>query len=523
MKLNMSILYDELRAYARSASLRGGQELTLFGCRSFPQDTLQLSSRYVYICTPTELLRIEERQKKDALNFISIGEMNFQSVNWQIIYLKGNIHAEDVLDLVQEVFEDCTEWDTELAAAATVPNNYQVMLDIGARKLWNPIALTDLAMYDLARSGQFVGNAVTWGSLSSGYAELEKSSDQDIATTSHLLRINRTPFYVPNIRNDAQYVMAPIYSHDTICGILKTNDMNQPITAGQLSYVHRIQTWIERATSLTPIPIPLENENLAFADKLLEGVPVNPADVTQALAHHGWCRKEEYILCVSRLISGAEIGTHRAKNYLLRIKSSFPDCIAFIQEPYIILVIRDEPALRSTRIHELKCILDKARLCAGVSLPFVDFMCIKDAFNQAVFALENGVKANSTSQIYDLKDQYTEFVLHIIEKSQGLNCICHAKLLDFAQQGGEKEIIYVRSLREYLTHGCNTSATANAMFIHRNTLRNYLEHLQQGTGIDISSIDEDNLLFLYLSCLCAEYLDAKKEKTDGPHIHRRVN
>lgn len=100
--------------------------------------------------------------------------MNFQSVNWQIIYLKGNIHAEDVLDLVQEVFEDCTEWDTELAAAATVPNNYQVMLDIGARKLWNPIALTDLAMYDLARSGQFVGNAVTWGSLSSGYAELEK-------------------------------------------------------------------------------------------------------------------------------------------------------------------------------------------------------------------------------------------------------------------------------------------------------------------------------------------------------------
>ena len=69
--------------------------------------------------------------------------------------------------------------------------------------------------------------------------------------------------------------------------------------------------------------------------------------------------------------------------------------------------------------------------------------------------------------------------------------------------------IYVRSLREYLTHGCNTSATAGAMFIHRNTLRNYLEHIRERTGIDAAQIADGDLLYLYLFCLCAEYAAAK--------------
>ena len=515
MKLNMSILYDELRAYTRSASLQEWQNFPLTGCRLFPQNASQLSPRHAYICTSQDLLRVMSAQKAIPLNFICIGELNPQDVNWQIIFLKGNVHAEDIFEILQDTFDDYNEWDDELSMAVTIRDNYQAILDIGARKLWNPIALADLSMCDLACSGQFTSSASTWGSLDSGFAMLERSSDQDLATTSQLLRVNRTPFYVPTSLRDAQYVMAPIYSGKVLYGILKTNDMNQPVTQGQLAIIYHIQQWIQRAVTLTPIPIPLTSDNLMFADKLIDGGYVEPASVYQALKGRGWAEDDDYLLLACRLASGANIGDHRSGNFVMRLKRIISDSIVFIYEPYIIILAHGISELSQEDTERLKSLLKQTRLIAGMSMPFTGFMSLRNAFIQASIATEitgnNKTKEQEdTTMICNIRECYQDFVLRIMEEARGLGCICHSRLLRYAQNGGEKELGHIRCLREYLLHGCNASATAAALFIHRNTLHSYLEHIRKGTGIDAAQIHSKDILYLYLSCLSTEYILKRK-------------
>lgn len=512
MKLNMSILYDELRAYTRSASLQDWQNFTLSGCRIFPQNASQLSPRHAYICTSQDLLQLMSTQKAMPLNFICIGELNLQDVKWQIIFLKGNVHVEDIFEVVQDTFDDYNEWDDELAMAVTVRDNYQAILDIGARRLWNPIALADLSMCDLARSGQFTSNASTWGSLDSGFAMLERSSDQDLATTSQLLRVNRIPFYVPTSLRDAQYVMAPIYSNNVLYGILKTNDMNQPVTQGQLAIIYHIQQWIQRAVTLTPIPIPLTLDNLMFADKLIDGTYVEPDRIFQALRGRGWNEDDDYLLLACRLASGANIGDHRSGNFVLRLKRIISDSIVFIHEPYIIILAHGISELSQEDTGHLKSLLKQTRLIAGISMPFTGFMNLRDAFIQASVATEmTGNSKPETAAVCSIRECYQDFVLRILENARGLGCICHSKLLRYAQNGGEKELGHIRCLREYLLHGCNASATAAALFIHRNTLHSYLEHIRRGTGIDAARIQSKDILYLYLSCLSTEYILSRKK------------
>ena len=514
MKLNMQILYDELRAYSGNAVLGNHTQLDLLGPRLLPGLDMPLSPNYVYLCTSSDLRQILVRTARQPLKFICTGELNLQNVEWQIIFVRGNQQPAETFEIVQEIFEKYSVWDHELAEAAMVPNNIQRLLDVGAQYLWNPIAVTDLAWHDLARAGQFVSSASTWGSLDSGYADLSRSSDQELVETWEMLQTNREPFFTPSTQGNAQYLMAPIYYKGTLFGVMKTNDMNQPITRGQLSLIAHIQHWFERTMAFSPIALPPAEEDLVHADMLLNNVPVDPNHVAQDLSRRGWSRSDSYRLYAIRLYNGANIGRQRSYSYRSRLQNIFPGSIIFIQEPYIILLRHADAAAKIPEtIPEVSDLLQQLKLHAGASMQFQDYLQLSSAFFQATKALELSEQHEKNQPVSDILSYYADYLVSVLTQSGDLIAMCHAGILSYVQRGGQRELDHIRSLQEYLFRGRNSSATAAALYIHRNTLHNHLEHIQRYIGVDLEALDQETALCLYLSCLVAQrkFADVPKD------------
>jgi purine catabolism regulator len=77
-----------------------------------------------------------------------------------------------------------------------------------------------------------------------------------------------------------------------------------------------------------------------------------------------------------------------------------------------------------------------------------------------------------------------------------------AALARLAQYDTRRSAQLVRTLEEYLRHRGNVSATAEALYVHQNTLRQRLERIEQLTGIDLRGRDSLTLdLALRLAAL----------------------
>jgi len=71
----------------------------------------------------------------------------------------------------------------------------------------------------------------------------------------------------------------------------------------------------------------------------------------------------------------------------------------------------------------------------------------------------------------------------------------------------------VHTLERYLAHDCSVSATAEELYLHRNTLRKRLERIERTLSLDLSSVDD--LVEVYLGVRAAELLDIRSNRDSG--------
>ncbi len=67
----------------------------------------------------------------------------------------------------------------------------------------------------------------------------------------------------------------------------------------------------------------------------------------------------------------------------------------------------------------------------------------------------------------------------------------------------------VHTLTRYLAHDCSVAATAEDLYVHRNTLRKRLARIEQAIGLDLSRLDA--LVEVYLGLRAAEILTIRRE------------
>ncbi|MBW8182320.1 sugar diacid recognition domain-containing protein [Shewanella nanhaiensis] len=155
-----------------------------------------------------------------------------------------------------------------------------------------------------------------------------------------------------------------------------------------------------------------------------------------------------------------------------------------------------DPQLESQRIDQLLSRLPlemNARLKISLGHFFVKPADISRSYQTAKETLALGMQLSPDQNKY-LYDDYSLRVLLSTLKDdwRGEELVTPFQTLIDADKKGQLN----KTLTAYLTHFGDQQKCANALFIHRNTLRYRLDKIQQITGVDIQQLD--GLLQLYL-------------------------
>lgn len=156
-------------------------------------------------------------------------------------------------------------------------------------------------------------------------------------------------------------------------------------------------------------------------------------------------------------------------------------------------------------IDKLRGIAAQEQVIIGVSNSFTKVTSMKHYYVQAVRAIE-------ISQILDLPGEihfYKDIALYDLLKNDSthnnIGFYCHPALSILREYDSENGSMLHDTLRSLAENGFNNNATAQEMFLHRNTLAYRKQKIVSLTGLDLD--DFDNQFMLRYSFMIERFMD----------------
>ncbi|MDR0459766.1 MAG: helix-turn-helix domain-containing protein [Coriobacteriales bacterium] len=485
------------------------------------------------------------------VNLMILGDFDESLIDQEksrVILLMNENSVGKVLDQVMAIFEHYTSWYDRLQAALIAGDSLQQILDIGAEQLANPIALLDASMSLLIKAGELpadVSNTIWAELLSHGYSPVDLMPVHLRPLIDSRVINNEPPFVVqvPDVWQDRSWMISGVHVHGQVFGTFGATELYTPFTIGQLSLIaclkQVVETALERSEQFAKQPDDFAN----FISQLLAGYPVDPQIVAYQLTRQGWQQDTRFKLyCIGRPDRG--FASERLDKYFLQLQAAV-DARIFVHEGLIVaiehigeaqrgaatdysnLVQRSEVAERYSSRYQGEVIEDMVfaqptanasqqhqrllrflkvnELCAGVSLPFTGFGRLRNALTQARLALSQAGGVNQTS-LLDFGQCFEDCLVGLLSRSIDLESIVHPDILRLWQSSLPRDRENIISLGVYLLNGCNLSATAKQLHVHRNTLDYRLQRISSDLGIELSILGSEQLFLLQFSCLIVQRL-----------------
>ncbi len=157
---------------------------------------------------------------------------------------------------------------------------------------------------------------------------------------------------------------------------------------------------------------------------------------------------------------------------------------------------------------KLESFCENNYLKCGISNCFRNFMHLKYYYIQSKTVLaENDVQSNVHT--FYFTDYFIQHVVHSIESSTSLKALCHPKILSLHYSNKKNRKEWLDCVYTYLMMGRSIAATARKLFVHRNTILYRIQSVSEYLGLDLDSIDENQIFQLLLSCIIVNTLDEK--------------
>lgn len=147
------------------------------------------------------------------------------------------------------------------------------------------------------------------------------------------------------------------------------------------------------------------------------------------------------------------------------------------------------PSISKIQKEELAKLAQNENASIGLSWPFNDILKFNTHFNQAVASIKLAQRFGQNNQVFDYSDFYYYDLLDNYTGKITLEQYCHPALqaLRAYDQTNNTEL-YI-TLRTYLEHNKNLRATAEALFIHRNTLIYRINRINQLLKLNLNSVN----------------------------------
>ncbi|AFA47623.1 PucR family transcriptional regulator [Acetobacterium woodii] len=504
MKLNLSIIYDELSSCRCEMRAKEKIDMDLDGFQILPKDNGEaLSKNYLYLSDLASFKRVQSVSK--AVNFLIYGadslELLSEPVTCNCLFLKDASLAEALTEL-SAIFERYQKWDAQLCQALLNQNSVENIFHLCAGFLKNPIAYFDIHYVLIFLAGQLppdIKNTSWEETVTKGYASIENYQRDESKKVIDFCKKYHQPYAFESsfYGNRETKVVSFLFYGDKILGNLSSTDILTPLTKGQLSLIYHMQKILEKVLSREYAASFWEDsENNLFLSKIIEGFEVRQDVLYHFLAQKNWQNHGFFrlVLFIGQDDTGIEPFTvHHATNNIGRY---FKDAMIMTYHNEILAIIHDD----SFQIPEnLKIYLQKVQLQCAVSFTFFDFLDLRIAYRQCREALASAKAMNLGNPLF-FQDQYSKVLLDNLVKNVELRCFCDLRLIDIFEKKNNG-IEWIRSLHCYLMAGRNISVAAKMLSVHRNTMSYRIAQVGEMIGCDLAELDEKSAFILNFTCL----------------------
>ena len=178
-------------------------------------------------------------------------------------------------------------------------------------------------------------------------------------------------------------------------------------------------------------------------------------------------------------------------------EAAFPDTMTLMYNGGIVILLRlnEQQLLQQKDYDKITELCKEYGMFAGMGNNFHNIFDLAEYYQQGLRAIELGCRDNSPS-LYIYRNYYLAHIVNIFAQKESVRTFCHPQLqtlLDYDRKN-HANLAYI--LYMYLVCERNTAVTAQAMYIHRNTLVYRLKKINSLIDFDYDNYQERQHIIL---------------------------
>lgn len=293
-----------------------------------------------------------------------------------------------------------------------------------------------------------------------------------------------------------RFINCCLYHDNALWGHLFVVGYRKGFTEGDLALAQWVGHLLEKVLMQFSNPIPSRNnDHEAFFLHVIERSLTDPAQIRNQLKPLGWDMEARFQAVAIR---AEQEYRHLAPLLCDKLENRF-HCRALVWKDVVLAVFPVEQSLAGIR-NLISVFVQQESLTAGISDVFDGFYRLPLNAEQAVCALTIGQRTPGTLTGY--RDVAISHLVQNLQPEFNLNMFCDKAVFRLRDYDQANDSDYLHTLDTFLRLERKLVDTADALFIHRNTLIYRIDRIQKLTGLELD--DPDVRLRVLLSCRILE-------------------
>ena len=190
---------------------------------------------------------------------------------------------------------------------------------------------------------------------------------------------------------------------------------------------------------------------------------------------------------------------------ILEVAHRLPQAWCFTHDANLVAVFNEEEIPMSEMRAALSAHLTQQKMTACLSMPFYDLLRLRYMFEDCQSVLPIAMQKEPETRIHMAEHYQCLAFLSRCQQYFSLQDYYPEGLTRLMEYDRENNRTYLTTLTAYLENNMNANAAAKSIFMHRNTMMQQLEKIEQIMGVSLS--DKEMCLYLQLCLKIHELLD----------------
>lgn len=484
---------------------------------------------YCYLVDCRRLNKAIIAKKPVTLIFINAEELDHSYIpkNCDYAIFKNVRNFFDLAEIVYEAINELQEWDCKLKDALTSRVPLDEFGAIAGDIITEPLYVLNHNFSLLSLSGKKGYSFLIDDEINeSADAAIHRSNFGKVLPVKGVKRLLGDKTYISSQENTDIYTFTDPNKVEELCLNIISDGryiarLMSPVTyydglpdEGQTQLFRHYFQYINhvylRYSEDPLIKRKTDKLHTLMYDMIASPNKVDSADAALVLQNYGWSPNDTYSIINFTFYKNTK--WDELTEYISgKFEETWSNSCAIVYEDDIILILNHSISKNLDDEHKFFHVLAyivRDFVCkAGVSDSFVGIQKIQSYIIQARKALEIGQKCSADKWYFKFSDYALDYMYDRIISELSYDQLISEAIRKLITYDLNNKTEYLRTLEVYLQNNCNSTHTADALFIHRTTLIRRIERIEEITNVNFD--DAETRIYLILSFWILEKLGFK--------------